>query len=82
MATLTVNACAGAPDYNLCQVIDNKKDDLYFYCENTDRTKKAFSIWGAKAAELNYIGMPLDDYASILKYAKQIQKELERCKDR
>ena len=82
MATLTVNACAGAPDYNLCQVIDNKKDALFFYCENTDRTKDSYSIWAKKAAEENYIGMPLDDYASILKYAKQVAAELERCKDR
>lgn len=77
LALLTLSGCDSTPHYRLCTSIDNKKDPLYFYCESTDAKKKAYTVWANEA--MDYVHMPIEDYAAILKYAKQKQKELERC---
>ena len=80
LAIFVISCETTAPHYNLCSLINNDKDPLYFYCESTDVEKDPYSIWATQAAEESYLGMPLDDYREIVKYIKQVQKDLERCK--
>lgn len=81
LAILILSGCESkALHYRLCTLIDNKVDDLYFYCESTDPKKKAYSIWVKEAAKESYLGMPIEDYGEIVKYAKQVKKDLERCR--
>jgi len=55
-------------------VFYNSLDKIY--CESTD-TKIA--PYDAKPST-DYLLLHVDDYGKIIKYAKQVQKELERCK--
>jgi hypothetical protein len=81
LGLLSLNACRSpAPYYRLCALINNDKDPLYFYCESTNPKEKAYSIWVTDAEKQGYLGMPIDDYRALLKYAKQIEKDLERCR--
>ena len=68
------------PPYRLCTIIDNKTDPLFFHCESTDPKAKGYSIWLTDAEREGYLGLPIEDYRAIVKYAKQVQKDLERCR--
>ena len=69
----SLSACGSAPHYYLCAVVKNNKT---FYCESTDPKEKPYEV----PVNPDFYAMPIDDYGKIIKYVKQVQKDLERCK--
>jgi len=68
------------PVYSGCVFIDNKVDPLFLFCASSDEAKRAdYSVWVKDAHD--YVCTPPDDYGALLKYAKQIKKDLERCRN-
>jgi len=73
-AVLALFACESTPPhYDLC-VFYNSLDKIYCNSSNPK-----VSPYDAKPST-DYVLMPIDDYKGLYKYAKQVQKELERCK--
>jgi len=66
------------PEYRLCAFIDDK--GIFLWCESTDEAEKPYAINIPNAEREGYLAMPIDDYRAILKYAKQVEKDLERCR--
>lgn len=80
LGLLSLSACkTQPPHYRLCTMINDETNPLYLYCESTDPKQAAYSIWMTQAEKEGYLAMPLDDYKAILKFSKQIEKDLERC---
>ena len=79
---LTTLGCDKPPPvYSGCAFIDNKKDPVFLFCASSDEAKrKDYSVWLKDADD--YICTPPDDYGALKKWAKQIEKDLERCKNR
>lgn len=81
LALLSLNACrTPPPHYRLCTFINDGDNPIYLYCESTNPKEKSYSIWVAEAEKQGYLATPIDDYRAVIKYAKQIEKDLERCK--
>jgi len=73
-AALALYACESTPPrYDLC-VFYNDLERIY--CRPSDTNKKEYT---AKAST-DYLLMSIDDYGKLFKYAKKVQKDLERCK--
>ena len=70
---LALSACkTKPPHYDLCVPLNDLKT---LYCESSNPKKDPYN----RRFSTQDVVVSIDDYGKLYKYAKQVEKDLERC---